>query len=253
VVVTHSPALGVIWHDLECGGYDADLPLWRELAGESAPGGASARVLDIGCGSGRVALDLARAGHLLTALDADGQLLAALAERAGGMPVETVEADARDFSLQRQGYDLCLVPMQTLQLLRGPDERAALFRRAREHLRPGARLACAIVSEVDCFDSRAGGLGPSPERVKLGDALYLSRAVRVQRREQFIRIERERLVLPSGGAPPSPVEHDVVELEILTEAGLAQELRAAGLDPEPARTIGETYEHSASEVILAHV
>ena len=23
----------VIWHDIECGGYDVDLPLWRELAG----------------------------------------------------------------------------------------------------------------------------------------------------------------------------------------------------------------------------
>ena len=23
----------VIWHDVECGGYEADLPLWEELAG----------------------------------------------------------------------------------------------------------------------------------------------------------------------------------------------------------------------------
>ena len=27
----------IIWHDVECGGYDADLQLWRELAG-AAPG-----------------------------------------------------------------------------------------------------------------------------------------------------------------------------------------------------------------------
>ena len=27
----------VIWHDLECGSYRADLPLWRELAGDAAP------------------------------------------------------------------------------------------------------------------------------------------------------------------------------------------------------------------------
>ena len=24
------------WHDVECGGYTADLPLWRELAGQEA-------------------------------------------------------------------------------------------------------------------------------------------------------------------------------------------------------------------------
>ena len=44
-----------IWHDLECGGYDVDLPLWRELARRARPG----PVLDVGAGTGRVALDLA--------------------------------------------------------------------------------------------------------------------------------------------------------------------------------------------------
>jgi hypothetical protein len=75
----------------------------------------------------------------------------------------------------------------------------------------------------------------------------------VERRERFIRIERERLVMPSGDAEPSPVEDDLVELEILTELQLAGELRAAGLTPEPIRTIAETDEHSGSEVVLAHV
>ena len=48
----------VIWHDVECGGYRADLPYWVALA--RAHGGP---VLDIGAGTGRVALALARDGH----------------------------------------------------------------------------------------------------------------------------------------------------------------------------------------------
>ena len=63
----------VIWHDLECGYYELDLPLWRELAD-----GARGPVLDIGAGTGRVALDLARRGHEVVALDRDAELLAAL-------------------------------------------------------------------------------------------------------------------------------------------------------------------------------
>ena len=65
-----------MWHDVECGRYDADLPLWHELAREAPEG-----VLDVGAGTGRVALRLAHAGHDVTALDIDPTLLAVL-ERA---------------------------------------------------------------------------------------------------------------------------------------------------------------------------
>ena len=50
--------MSVIWHDLECGGYAEDLALWRELA--MRHGGP---VLDVGAGTGRTAIMLARAGH----------------------------------------------------------------------------------------------------------------------------------------------------------------------------------------------
>jgi len=53
----------VIWHDVECGGYEGDLALWRELAAAGGP------ILDLGCGTGRVALDLARRGHRVHGLD----------------------------------------------------------------------------------------------------------------------------------------------------------------------------------------
>ncbi|MDQ6751787.1 MAG: hypothetical protein M3Z33_13685, partial [Actinomycetota bacterium] len=66
----------VRWHDLECGAYSADLPLWLELAA-----GAGGPVLDVGAGTGRVALELARAGHVVTALDSDAGLLCALRGR----------------------------------------------------------------------------------------------------------------------------------------------------------------------------
>ena len=59
----------MLWHDLECGAYEDDLPLWRELAAR-----AGGPVLDLGAGTGRVALDLARAGHEVVALDLDAAL-----------------------------------------------------------------------------------------------------------------------------------------------------------------------------------
>src|SRR3954451_15865807 len=103
--------LDALWHDLECGAYGEDLPLWRALAGEA--GGA---VLDIGAGTGRVSLDLATRGVAVVALDAAASLLETRQHGAAGLPVATVNADARDFVLPRR-FPLVLVPMQTLQLL----------------------------------------------------------------------------------------------------------------------------------------
>jgi len=68
-------APAVIWHDVECGGYAEDLELWRELAAA-----ADGPVLDVGAGTGRVALDLGGRGFEVVALDLDADLLGALRE-----------------------------------------------------------------------------------------------------------------------------------------------------------------------------
>src|SRR3954453_4937033 len=123
--------LDALWHDLECADYREDLPLWRALAAE-----AGGPVLDVGAGTGRVTLAPAARGVPVVALDVEAALLAALARRALGLPVDSVVADARRFDLGRR-CALVLVPMQTLQLLEGPAGRGAFLRRALAHLRPG--------------------------------------------------------------------------------------------------------------------
>jgi SAM-dependent methyltransferase len=199
VVSASRESSAVLWHDLECGSYTADLPLWRELACLAGAGAPSGAVLDIGAGTGRVALDLARRGHVVTALDLDPELLDALRERAAKASFEarvgTVCADARTFELSRRDFVLCLAPMQTVQLLGGADGRIAFLRRVLAHLRPGGVLACAIVTDLEPFDCDAGDLGPSPEIARLDGSVYVSRATRVHLGRRSIRIERERSVL----------------------------------------------------------
>ncbi len=253
-MTAQAPPAEVIWHEVECGRYRADLPLWRELAGAAAPRSGPARVLDLGAGIGRVTLDLAAAGHRVTAVDLSPALLEELALRAGELPVRTVVGDIRELALEERDFDLCVVPMQTLQLLRGEDERRAAFRGVAAHIRPGALLACAIVTEADQFDALEGQLGPSPDRMARGEHVYFSRPLSVRVLAGAIRIERERVVLPGDGTGGArwrgAGERDVVELARVSEEQLWREAAAAGLRHEPTRVIAETEEHTASEVVM---
>ncbi len=238
----------VVWHDLECGSYTADLALWRELARD-----AHGRVLDVGAGTGRVTLELARAGHPLTALDLDAELLAALRERAGGLDVETVCADALTFELERRDFALCLVPMQTVQLLGGAAGRSRLMRRARAHLAPGGVLACAIVTDVECFDCDAGEPGPAAEIARVAGSSYVSRPTRVLADSRVVRIERDRGVVAGTRAAtpePSAWERDVIELDRVSVAQLQREGREAGLTLGEPQPIAATDEHTASVAVI---
>jgi SAM-dependent methyltransferase len=236
----------VVWHDLECGSYRADLPLWRELAERS---GADA-ILEIGSGTGRVALELGRAGHLVTALERDPRLIGALRQRAGDRDIETVCADARTFELARHDYGLCVVPMQTVQLFGGSAGRIAFLRRARAHLRPGGLLACAIVADFEQFDC-VDGDAPPPEAARLDGALYVSAARRVWVTARTVVIERERRILPLGASGDGvPAERVLTTLDRLSPARLRREGVRAGLRPEPSREVAATEDHLGSAVVM---
>jgi len=240
--------LEVIWHDIECGGYTADLGAWRAIADEHIAPPGSAPVLDLGAGTGRVSLDLARHGHHVTAVDLSPALIAELRERARGLPVEAVVGDARAMSLARTDHALCLVPMQTIQLL-DEDGRARLLRSARAHLRPGALLCFALVTAPEPFSELAGDEVPTPDSARIDGVMHMSRPVRVAVGPDRMGIERERVIVsPDGGEDVA--ERDLVVLARLSARALREEGRAAGLRPAGTAAIEPTEEHVGGTVVM---
>ncbi len=243
-----TPPRGVIWHDLECATYTADLPLWEELAREAGAGPDSGRpILDIGAGSGRVTLALARSGHRVCALDRDAELLDALRERAAGLAVEPIRADARSFALERRDFALCIAPMQTVQLLGGSSGRLEFLERARLHMRPGGMLACAIVTDFDTFDCGAGDPAPAPETARFGQVTYSSHPLCVRTEAQRVVIERERRLTVVG---ETLGERNIIALDLFSAAQLEREGAQVGLQAAPARALAATAEHVGSEVVV---
>jgi len=229
----------VIWHDVECGRYDADLALWEALAADAEQG-----VLDVGAGTGRVSLRLAEAGHRVTALDIDAELLGALRERAAaaGVEVATITADAGDFTL-REPVSLVAVPMQTIQLL--PD-RDGFFASARRALVPGGRLAIAIATDLEPYDG-APPL-PAPDLGQADGWTYVSQPIAIRIEGEQVLIERIRQMV--GPGHEREAFQDVIRLSIVTPGGLAEEAARHGLEAEELLHIPETPEHVASEVVV---
>ncbi len=145
------------FYDLENAAFTEDLPFWLELAGEQ--GGP---ILEIGCGSGRVLFQLARAGHSVTGLDNSPEMLALararLTRRADvAGRIRLVQGDMRSFALGEQ-FGALFAPFNTFaHLLTQPDQLAALaaFRR---HAAPGALLALDLPNPGEVYAAGEAGL-----------------------------------------------------------------------------------------------
>jgi SAM-dependent methyltransferase len=232
-------AAAVIWHDVECGGYGADLALWEEMTAST-----NGPVLDLGCGTGRVAIHLARRGHHVTGLDSRPELLGTLEERAAGLPVTTVMGDARDFALGAR-FALVLAPMQLIQLLPGAAARLACLRRVAAHLEPGGRAALALVEELP---EAASASPPLPDTREIEGWVYSSLPLDARHIDESLVVRRLRQTVSPAGELLN--EENEVELRTLTAAQLEQEGREAGLLAKERRRVPETEAHVGSTVVV---
>jgi SAM-dependent methyltransferase len=126
-----------------------DVATTVDLLSELAAGGAA---LELGIGTGRVAIPLRAAGVDVQGVDASPAMVERLHAKPGGADIEVTIGDFRAFALERR-FRLIYVVFNTFFGLLTQDDQLEGFRTVAEHLEPGGRFAMeAFVPDLARFD-----------------------------------------------------------------------------------------------------
>lgn len=142
------------WYDLDFGPIVDDVRMHSEIVSDRE------RVLEMGAGSGRIAVPLAQSGCRVTAVDSSEAMLQVGSARMEAAGVDVVRSDMRCLSLGSR-FDLVIFGLSTFQhLLRRSDQIAALNSAAR-HLADSGRVI------IDWTAPRPDDIGPGPSSMQM--------------------------------------------------------------------------------------
>jgi 2-polyprenyl-3-methyl-5-hydroxy-6-metoxy-1,4-benzoquinol methylase len=127
--------------DLDWGGFTDDLPFYEHLARR-----CDGPLLELGAGTGRVAIALARAGLAVWGIDTSEAALHLARGKAGPELAELLHlerSDMRDFQLGHR-FDLIFAGFGAFHHLLTPADQLACLRCVERHLAPGGLFVCDL-------------------------------------------------------------------------------------------------------------
>lgn len=154
-------------YDVEDAG-DAGVAFYMALARET--GGP---VLELACGTGRVAIPIAQQGFAVTGLDLVPGMLEQARRKSVGLPMRWVEGDARAFDLGER-FKLIFLTGNAFQAFLTRADQEAVLQCARAHLDDDGVLA---------FETRNPRWAGSSPRDEDDDGLFVDLETRVEERE----------------------------------------------------------------------
>ncbi len=130
-------------YDLRTADQKDDLDFWKQIAKE-----VGGPVLEVGTRTGRVALELAKTGLIVTGLDPSRAMLQRARDKAEELSrktrLEWVEAELYNFSLGGRTFRLIFLPAATLQELADLQQVEQCLRCVAAHLEPDGRVVVEV-------------------------------------------------------------------------------------------------------------
>jgi SAM-dependent methyltransferase len=224
-------ALLARYYDLDLAGQTDDVDFYLALAGRGR-----LQVLELGCGTGRLAIPIAQSGNEVLGVDHDPDMLARArttwAATSGpiGGSLELIEADLLDFRVDRQ-FDLVVLGLNMLPALAGRQAQANALAGAAHLLNGAGRLVIDVSlptpAELASWD---GTLSLAWQRTdpETGDSVAKQWSTEYDHVNQVARITTffDSWAAP-GGTLRRVARHD--ELHLLTANELAAMVAGAGL------------------------
>ena len=168
---------------------------------------ARGSVLELGCGTGRILLPIARAGLTIDGLDASRQMLqrceAKLRDEVDSVKgrVRLHQADVREFDLGKT-FDLVIAPFRVVQHLTTVDDQVAFLGAVARHLAPDGRLSFDAFNPN--FSALAAADGTEREdtpETNLPDGRSFRRAGRVKRVRWIDQVSEVELIYYTCAKP----------------------------------------------------
>lgn len=161
-----------------------DVPFWRRLAAS-----ADGPVLELGCGTGRVTLPLARTGAAMVGIDRSAQMLARARTRIRrgklGDHARLVRGDIRSLPFPDASFPLVLAPYGILQSLLKEADLAKTLAAVTRVLEPGGTLGLELAADLPSWKeyrrrvSLRGRLGATGPTLTLVESVRQDRARRL--------------------------------------------------------------------------
>jgi SAM-dependent methyltransferase len=161
---------------------------------------AGGRVLEVGCGTGRILLPIARAGCSITGIDGSKQMLERCRAKLAAEPaavqsrVRLAQHDMRDFNLGEKS-SLIIAPFRVMQHLTTLDDQLRFLAVVARHLAAGGRFIFDVFNpRFDRLVSADGVEREDTPEQRLSDGRTFRRTYRIARVRWLDQVSEAELV-----------------------------------------------------------
>ena len=167
-----------------------DIAFWQRMA---AP--VDGPILELGCGTGRVALPLARRGSTVVGIDRSASMLARgrmkVTRARLGSRVKLIRGDIRHLPFPDTSFELVMAPYGILQSLLDEQLLAATLQDVRRVLARGGTFGIELVADLPAWDEYSKRVTFRSRRGPHGTPIKLVESVAQDRRKHITRFEQE--------------------------------------------------------------